>query len=62
MFYPKTIYDENHELDETELKNVIEKATVSDAIIIYNLLSKKGIGNIVILFLIVVIDLKCYAF
>lgn len=45
-FYPKTVYDESQELDENELKNVIEKAIVSDAITIYNLLSKKGIGNL----------------
>ncbi|XP_025415928.1 protein PTCD3 homolog, mitochondrial isoform X2 [Sipha flava] len=42
-FYPKVFYDESHELDENELKKVIEKGVVSDAITVYNLLSKNGI-------------------
>lgn len=44
-FYPKMIYDENSEVDENELKSVISKSVVSDAISIYNLLKKKGTGN-----------------
>ncbi|XP_025209053.1 protein PTCD3 homolog, mitochondrial [Melanaphis sacchari] len=42
-FYPKVIYDENCELDENELKKIIEKSFVSDAITVHNLLIKKGI-------------------
>lgn len=39
------IYDENSEVDENELKSVVSKSVVSDAISIYNLLKKKGTGN-----------------
>lgn len=39
------MYDENSELHENELKLIIEKAIVSDAITVYNLLRKKDIGN-----------------
>lgn len=39
------MYDESSELDENELKKIIEKALVSDAITVYNMLTKKGIGN-----------------
>ncbi|KAL4130829.1 hypothetical protein QTP88_008208 [Uroleucon formosanum] len=42
-FYPKVVYDENCDLDENELKIIIEKAIVSDAIAVYNLLKKKNI-------------------
>jgi len=48
------VYDESYELDESELKTTIEKAIVSDAVNVYNLLKKKGIGkfiNIKLLFL-----------
>lgn len=44
-FYPKVVYDENHEVDENELKTIIGKGDVSDAITVYKLLSKKNIGN-----------------
>lgn len=39
------IYDESSEVNENELKKIIEKAVVSDAITVYDLLNKKGIGN-----------------
>ncbi|XP_022160312.1 protein PTCD3 homolog, mitochondrial [Myzus persicae] len=42
-FCPKVVYDENSELHENELKLIIEKAIVSDAITVYNLLRKKDI-------------------
>lgn len=38
------MYDESCELDENELKIIIEKSIVSDAITVHNLLTKKGIG------------------
>lgn len=41
------VYDESHVLDENELKKIIEKAVVSDAMTVYDLLSKKGIGNFI---------------
>lgn len=34
-------------LDENELKIIIEKAVVSDAMTVYDLLNKKGIGNFI---------------
>lgn len=46
-FYPKVVYDESQELDENDLKTIIEKAVVSDAILVYGFLSKKNIGNFI---------------
>ncbi|XP_060867509.1 small ribosomal subunit protein mS39 [Metopolophium dirhodum] len=42
-FFPKVVYDENYDLDENELKIIIKKAIVSDAIAVYDLLKKKDI-------------------
>ncbi|CAI6343787.1 unnamed protein product [Macrosiphum euphorbiae] len=42
-FCPKVVYDESYDLDENELKTIIEKGIVSDAIAVYNLLKKKDI-------------------
>lgn len=41
-FYPKVVYDDSYELDENDLKIIIEKSHVSDAITVYNLIKKKN--------------------
>lgn len=46
-FYPKVVYDESHEYDENELKQVIKNGVVSDAITVYNSLNKNNIGNFI---------------
>ncbi|CAG9769345.1 unnamed protein product [Ceutorhynchus assimilis] len=42
-FFPKMVYNENSEVTEEDLKNVIDRAQVSDAILINNLLKAKGL-------------------
>ncbi|XP_030751903.1 protein PTCD3 homolog, mitochondrial [Sitophilus oryzae] len=41
-FFPKVVFDENSEVTEDDLKRVIEKNQVSDAILINKLLAKQG--------------------
>ncbi|XP_050420754.1 protein PTCD3 homolog, mitochondrial [Adelges cooleyi] len=40
-FYPKVVYDESQEVNETDLQRVIKSGAVSDAITIYNILKKQ---------------------
>ncbi|XP_076260003.1 small ribosomal subunit protein mS39 [Rhynchophorus ferrugineus] len=43
LFFPKQVYDENSEVTEKDLKDVIGKNQVSDAIVINKILTTKGI-------------------
>lgn len=42
-FLPKVVFDENSQVEEKDLKNVIEMKQVSDAIFVYNLLKSKNV-------------------
>lgn len=42
-FIPKAVYDENSEVTVEDLRKVVEKGMVEDAVVIYKGLKKKGV-------------------